>query len=311
MSEEREEDAETSRARHDEAIKQIHPGAKKFPELYTKVQHHIKAHALGRKWTDNSLYKRFLGWADFADVNDHPKLDMLIATMAVRDYFDTNSHMYDSQVNFRRLREWMDTQLSVPTQSKSASNPKALAKAQRQPRVKTEPELGSGDAADTIRKSIENENGFAVPADLKRHAQEHSAQPSNKRANLGSDQTLVAPDSNNVGMLQPSQQRIIYRETGMQTDSYASIEEVVGPLRQVAASFQEEFKVLQNHTAMMGNLMERAQVTPARPAHNVAHQQQYQVQDMIPLQPMNRQPPGYYIDHSRDNGGSGPIFRFG
>ncbi|CEI60468.1 hypothetical protein FVEN_g6599 [Fusarium venenatum] len=299
------EDAETIRARHYEAIKQIHPGAKKFPELYAKVELLIKGHVLGRKWTDNSLYKRFLGWADFAEIEDHPKLDMFIATMAIRDYFGANSFVYDNQVNARKLREWVHKQLSVSTQHKSASDTTALAKAQRQPRVKNEPGLGSGDAADTIRKSIEDKNGFVVPAGLKRHAQGHSSQPSNKRTSLGSDQAHVTPESNNVGMLQHSPQRIIYRERQTQTDKYVSVREITGTVQQVTATLQEQVQVLQNHNGMLGNLMERVQVTPAHPINNIAHQQQqFQAQEIFQLQPLNRQPPEFYMGPppNRDNG---------
>ncbi|KAL6918128.1 hypothetical protein ACHAP8_008256 [Fusarium lateritium] len=305
------EDIETMCARHDEAIKQIHPGAKKFPELYIKVKGLIKAHVLGKKWTDNSLYKRFLGWADFAEIEDHPKLDMFIATMAIRDYFGANSFVYDNQVNARKLREWVDKQLIVSTQSKSTSNTTALTKAQRQPQVKTEPGFGSGDAVDAIRKSIEDRQGFAVPAGLKRHAQEHSSQPSNKRASMGSDQTHVAPESNNVGMLQHSPQRIIYRERETQTDKYVSVREITGTVQQVTATLQEQIQVLQNHNGMLGSLMERVQVTPAHPINNIAHQQQqFQPQEVFQLQPVNRQPPEFYMGHppNRDNG-NGQIWR--
>ncbi|KAM0243222.1 hypothetical protein ACHAPO_000062 [Fusarium lateritium] len=289
------EDAETRRARQANAIKCIHPRAKNFPGLLTKVKALITAHSLSSKWGDSYYLKRFMGWSEFANIDDHPKLDMMLATMAIRDYFDTVHSGYESQITARNLREWLNEQLKVPTQSESAPKPTAREKT----RVKTEP------GADTIRASIEDDTG------LKRLAHGHSAEPSNKRANLGLKQTPIAPEPNNVGMFQPSHQRIVYRETGMQTDSYRSVEEASGSMRQATAALEEQFKVLQNHNGMLGNLMERVQFAPPRPANNVAHlSQQYQVQDMIPLQPMSRAPPGYYMDHNRDNGGHGRIFGF-
>ncbi|GKU01218.1 hypothetical protein FLAG1_03431 [Fusarium langsethiae] len=306
------EDPQAIRTRQDEAIARILPGVKELPELYAKVEHEIRKHCMGSKWTDTAIAKRFVGWCEFADNSHRPKLDTMLAAMAIHEYFGCKTSVFVREVAIRGLDEWANKEIQALAQAASAPKPTALEKVQKEPLVKTEPELRGDDAASTIRQSIETESGLAIAAGLKRPAQVHPAEPSNKRANQGSNQAIIAPEINTVAMLQHSQQRIVYRETGMQTDSYASVKEASGFMEKAAAAMQEQNQLLQHHNGMLSTLLERVQVAPARPVNSAAHQQlHFQAQDMITLQPVNRQAPAIYFDPNRDSGGHGPIFRFG
>ncbi|QPC69557.1 hypothetical protein HYE68_000309 [Fusarium pseudograminearum] len=304
-------DPEAIRARQDEAIKYIHPNAKKFPDLYAKVKGHIRGHVLrGSKWSEVVVYKKFIGWSELAEPHHRPKLDYMVAVLAIHDYYGVGNPTFLKEVATRGLEAWVNEQLEDSPEAASAPKSTMSENTQQEPRVKIEPEFRGESAASTIRKSIEGENGLAVAAGLKRPAHKHSAEPSNKRANLGSNQAFLAPEPN-VATPQYSQQRIVYREAGMQTDSHASVEEASKSMLAAAAKMEQQVQVLQNHNGVLGNLLDKAQVAPARAGNNIVYQQpQYQAQDMIPLQPINRQPPSLYFDPNRDTGGSGQLFRF-
>ncbi|RGP59889.1 hypothetical protein FSPOR_10999 [Fusarium sporotrichioides] len=306
------EDPQAINARRDGAIARILPGVKELPELYEKVKRQIRQHTPGRKWNENGICKKFVGWCEFADSCHRPKLDTMLAAMAIHDYFGSMSTSFAKEVEGRGLAEWANKEIQALIQAASAPKPTVLEKVQKEASVKAEPELRGYNAADTIRQSIESENDLAIAAGLKRPAHVHPAESSNKRTNLGSNQALVAPEINNLAIPQQFQHRIVYRETGMQTDTYASVEEASKAMRQAATAMQEQIQALRNHNEMLDTPWERVQVAPARPVNSAARQQlQFQTQEMIPLQHVNRQAPAIYLDTNRDNGGHGGIFRFG
>lgn len=306
---------EVSRAQYELVLKRIPPAVKDHPLVYERVVHHIKSTSMSRKWVDTGLCRRFFGWCDFSDDRERPKLEIMIATLVVYDWYDVRNSRFDKEVTNRGLRAWVAEQLNVNSQAASAPETTAPATPQQVPQVKTEPGLRDDHGADSIRQSIEDENGSAATSGLKRPALEHPAGPINKRANLWMDHAPVASELDKLAVFQPSPQRIVYRETGTQTDNNAAIEEISRPMCKVTAAMEEQTQVLKNHNGMLAHLLERAQGTQLRPSTAVAHPQPFQVQaqaqEMVPVHHVNRPLPALYFEHGQDSGNSGPFLRFG
>ncbi|RFN51236.1 hypothetical protein FIE12Z_4554 [Fusarium flagelliforme] len=283
------------------AIDCIDASVRKHPQLYKKVTEHIGNTTVRRGWAENNLYKMFMHWSEFAEADERPKLDYMIATLAVHKSFKVNQHKFLLEVLRRGLNEWVEDELKAPAQTATSSKPTApeaqqtAAQAeQKTPKIKAEPSSQSTDL-NTIRPSIEGDNVLAPPTGVKRSAPGQSSEPMSKRTNFGTDQALGTPKST-VPMLQPPQQRIVFREAGTQTDQTLAIEEASREMRTTTAEnkergrkMDEQFEMLRDLTGMLNNYRGSgsSQLTQARPTINSVQQQAFQfpAQEVFSVQP--------------------------
>ncbi|KAJ4139841.1 hypothetical protein NW768_001186 [Fusarium equiseti] len=283
------------------AINCIDASVKDHPQLYKKVTEHIRNTTVRRGWAENNLYKMFMHWSEFAETDERPKLDYMIATLAIHKSFKANQHKFLLEVSRRGLDEWVENKLKVPAQTVTSSKPTApeaqqtAAQAEQQtPKIKTEPGSQS-TSSNTIHPSIEGDNIPAPPTGVKRSAPSQSSEPMNKRANFGTKQALGTPKPT-VPMLQLPQQRIVFREAGTQTDQTLAIEEASREMRMTTAEnkergrkMDEQFEMLRDITGMLNNYRGSgsSQLTQTRPAISSVQQQAIQLpaQDVFSFQP--------------------------
>lgn len=287
-------DDEAIEERRNAAISWIPDDTRKHPQLYKNVVAHIKKISTQRRFTETSLYKAFMGWSDLAKANDRPKLDYMIAALAVHDSYEGRQRQFQLEIDSRGLREWVDKKLEVPAQTATPSKPTAPEVQQKIPEVKTEPGTQNANI-NTIRQSIEDDRG------VKRPAPSQSIEPVNKRANIGTSQALETPKAT-APMLQLPQQRIVFREAGTQTDQALAIDEASRDIRMATAAMneqtramREQFEVMRDNNGMISNAFGRSQLTQARPPINSVQQQAFQ----IPPQEVYAIPPGTFQPGSR------------
>jgi hypothetical protein len=280
--------------RRNAAISWIPDDTKKHPQLYKNVVAHIKKISTQRRFTETSLYKAFMGWSELAKPNDRPKLDYMIAALAVHDSYEGRQRQFQLEIDSRGLREWVDKKLEVPAQTATPARPTVPEAQQKTPQVKTEPGAQNANI-NTIRQSIEEDRG------VKRPAPSQSTEPMNKRANIGTSQALETPKVT-APMLQLPQQRIVFREAGTQTDQAPAIDEASRDIRMATAAMneqtramREQFEVMRDNNGMISNAFGRSQLTQARPPINSVQQQAFQ----IPPQEVYAVPPGTFQPGSR------------
>ncbi|KAH7185923.1 uncharacterized protein B0J16DRAFT_342936 [Fusarium flagelliforme] len=283
-------DNEAIDERRKQVIDRVPDSVNKETQLYKNVVEIINKTSLRRTWTETNLYKGFMHWAEFAEPNDHPRLEYMIATRAVHDSFEVRNPKFLLEIAKRGLQDWVNEQLGIPAQTATSSKPTApeaqqtAPQSQQQtPKIKTEPGSRSANLS-TIRQSIEGDNGLTPATGVKRPAPSSSSEPINKRANFGTDQALGTPKST-VPMLQIPQQRIVFREAGTQTDQTLAIEEASREMRMTTAEnkergrkMDEQFEMLRDLTGMLNNYRGSgsSQLTQARPTINSVQQQAFQ-----------------------------------
>ncbi|RBR23254.1 uncharacterized protein FIESC28_03996 [Fusarium coffeatum] len=302
------DDNEAIADRLQRAIDCIPDGAKIKTQLYNNVVAHIRKANLRRAWVDTSLSKMFMGWSEFAEPNERPKLDYMIAAIAVYDMFGVEHQKFALEVTKRGLREWVNKKLEVPAPAATSSKPTAP----EVPKIKTEPGSQSAEL-NKIRQSIEGGNGSTLPTGSKRPAPSESLEPANKRADFGTNQTLGTPKPT-VPMPKLPQQPIIYREAGVQTDQSLALGEAREAMEKATARMERQTQVLEGHNAMFNELAGRTTITSTRPSVNHAHQAlqfQGEAQEIFPVQYINRQQgPSSFYGRGQDPGASGGFFRF-
>ncbi|KAJ4009689.1 hypothetical protein NW752_009276 [Fusarium irregulare] len=297
-------DNEAIDARRKEAIDSLPAAVQKKPQLYNDVVEIINKTNLHRNWSESNLYKGFMHWSEFAESNDRPKLAYMIATGAVYKALKGNVPKFLLEVEKRGLKEWMAEQLEIPAQKATSST--------ATPQVKTEPGTQSANL-NTIRQSIEGENGSTPLAGSKRPALAESSEPASKRPNFGTNQAHGTPKST-VEILQLPQQRIVFREAGTQTDQTLAIEEAAKEMRMTTAEnkergkkMDEQYEMLRDLTGMLNNYRASgsSQLTQTRPAINSVQQQAFQ----LPAQEVFSVQPGTFQSGTFPHGGrGGPTF---
>ena len=159
------DDNEAIADRLQRAIDCIPDDAKKKTQLYNNVVAHIRKTNLRRAWVDTSLNKMFMGWSEFAEPNERPKLDYMIAAIAVYDMFGVEHQKFALEVTKRGLREWVNNKLEVPVPTATSSK----STAPEAPKIKTEPGSQSAEL-NKVRQSIEGGNASTIAYGSKRPA---------------------------------------------------------------------------------------------------------------------------------------------
>ncbi|KAH7264888.1 uncharacterized protein BKA55DRAFT_685371 [Fusarium redolens] len=317
------DDVEAIRERWDAAIARIHPDAKKHPALYRRVVELIEKSNLRRGWSDTQFYKNFVAWCRVSGPDAQPDPEIFLATLAVHESFGNNNVKFIEEVRKRGLKQWVEHQLRKHLPFVSTP----ISAEPETPRVKVEPGASSQgtdrrqvDAAyrnNIIRPSVEGDFGGPIRA-VKRPAPEHPAQPANKRASVQVDQALLTAEVHRLAELQASQQRIVLRDAGTQTDNDISLERISEPMLKAAEAMREnnekqdeQIRTLMEHNRLLADLLGRFQASQLRPADSMPRQHfQAQPQEIVPLQSVNHQPPAYYYERPRMTSNSGQIFRF-
>lgn len=280
-------DDEAIEARRNAAISWIPDDAQKHPQLYKDVVAHIQKITTQRRFAETNLYKAFMGWSELAKPTDRPKLDYMIAALAVYHSFEGRQRQFQLEVESRGLQDWVYKKLEAPAQTATPAKPTAPEAQQATPKVKAEP--GVQDAnINAIRQSIEEDKGVKRPAPIQ------TTEPMNKRVNTGTGQALETPKAA-VPMHQLPQQRIVFREAGTQTDQALAIDEASRDIRMATAAMneqarvmREQFEVMRDHNGMISNAFGRSQLTQARSTVNSVQQQQaFQLppQEVYTIQP--------------------------
>lgn len=329
------DDTKAIRERQEAAIAQIHPDTKNHPVLYRGVIQQIERNNLRKGWANTQLYSTFQQWSRVSTLSARPELEWLLAVLAVHASFEPMNLKFMEDVKRRGLREWAEKQLKKQDPLSSTPIPAEPKTPQQAPRIKTEPGSVSQRLQETpggARPGQGISNGFpsietGIGGTLKRTAPVHPAQPANKRANIHVDQAYVTDEINRLTELHASQRRTVLRDQETQTDSeiplqtiLASMQEAMGAMKEQSEGLKEQVRLLQEHNMSLlehdralADVSGRVRcVNQLRHASNIHHQQiQPQVAEIVPLQPMNRQPPTYYYESPRESSNSGQIFRFG
>ncbi|KAF4450080.1 hypothetical protein F53441_6724 [Fusarium austroafricanum] len=324
------------RKRLDEAIACILPAVKDHPALYKSVVDQIENSSFRRSWADSVFYKSFHAWCVAAGQDARPHHVFFLAALAVYSSFKNPKSKFSEEVVRRGLREWVDKELDRPHPFSSTTVPTRSKSPQQASRVKIEPgtsrqglvKANSAQVKSQVRdgkvqQSIESDLG-SVTTGTKRHAPEHEDKPAIKRANVV-DETFLAARINRLVELQAPQRRVVLKDEGTQTDSDVSLQAVLGPmqaameamkeqadgLKEQIRQLQDHNMILQDHDRALADISGRVRIHQMRPANNI-HRQQYQpqAQELVPLAPVNRQPPAYYCDTGRDMGSGGQIFQW-
>ncbi|RBA19366.1 hypothetical protein FPRO05_09469 [Fusarium proliferatum] len=317
------DDVEAIQKRHDEAIACIHPDTKKHPSMYQRVVELIKKCNVRRGWADTQFYKDFTAWCRVSGLDAKPDHEILLATLAVHESLGSNNFNFAQEIRNRGLEQWLEQELKKHRPFVTTPTPAEP----ETPRIKTEPgtrsqgpERGQADSSrrnNSILPSVETNSGGPFLA-MKRTAPDHPGQPANKRASAQVDQASFTAKVHRLAELQASQQRIVLRDAGTQTDSDISLERISEPMLEATKAMKannekqdEQIRTLMEHNRLLADFLGRVQASQLRPAESIPRQYyQGQPQEIIPLQAVNHQPPTYYYERSRVSGNSGQIFRF-
>ncbi|KAF4959392.1 hypothetical protein FGADI_1714 [Fusarium gaditjirri] len=317
------DDVEAIRKRWDDAISCIHPNAQKHPAMYQRVVELIKKSNLRRGWSDTQFCKDFAAWCRVSGLDARPDPEILLATLAVHESLGNNNFKFDQEVRSRGLKQWVEQELRKHRPFESTP----ISAEPETPRIKAEPGTGNqgperrqADSAhrnDSILPSVESNFGGPIRA-MKRTVPDHPGLPANKRANTSVDQAGFTAKVCQLAELQASQQRIVLRDAGTQTDNDISLERISEPMLKATEAMREnnekqdeQIRTLMEHNRLLTDLLGRVQASQLRPVDSMPRQHyQAQPQEIIPLQPVNHQPPAFYYERPRMSSNSGQIFRF-